>query len=115
MPNINTKFTLSGEKEYKQAISEIGSGMKVLDAEMRKVTSAYGKNADSAKLLGKQNDILQRQVYSQTEKIRYMQEALKNSVEKTAPSHSWNPCAGGCRFTKTEEKSDDYFLFFDTA
>ena len=86
MPNINTKFTLSGEKEYKQAISEIGSGMKVLDAEMRKVTSAYGKNADSAKLLGQQNDILQRQIYSQTEKIRYMQEALKKSVKKTGES-----------------------------
>lgn len=86
MPNINTKFTLSGEKEYKQAISEIGSGMKVLDAEMRKVTSAYGKNAESAKLLGQQNDILQRQIYSQTEKIRYMQEALKNSVKKTGES-----------------------------
>lgn len=86
MPNINTRFTLSGEKEYKQAISEIGSGMKVLDAEMRKVTSAYGKNADSAKLLGQQNDILQRQIYSQTEKIRYMQEALKNSVKKTGES-----------------------------
>lgn len=86
MPNINTKFTLSGEKEYKQAISEIGNGMKVLDAEMRKVTSAYGKNADSAKLLGQQNDILQRQIYSQTEKIRYMQEALKNSVKKTGES-----------------------------
>lgn len=86
MPNINTKFTLSGEKEYKQAISEIGNRMKVLDAEMRKVTSAYGKNADSAKLLGQQNDILQRQIYSQTEKIRYMQEALKNSVKKTGES-----------------------------
>lgn len=86
MPNINTKFTLSGEKEYKQAISEIGSGMKVLDAEMRKVTSAYGKNADSAKLLGQQNDILQRQISLQTEKIRYMQEALKNSVKKTGES-----------------------------
>ena len=86
MPNINTKFTLSGEKEYKQAISEIGSGMKVLDAEMRKVTSAYGKNADSAKLLGQQNDILQRQINLQTEKIRYMQEALKNSVKKTGES-----------------------------
>ena len=60
--------------------------MKVLDAEMRKVTSAYGKNADSAKLLGQQNDILQRQIYSQTEKIRYMQEALKNSVKKTGES-----------------------------
>ena len=86
MPNINTKFTLSGEKEYKQAISEIGSGMKVLDAEMRKVTSAYGKNADSAKLLGQQNNILQRQINLQTEKIRYMQEALKNSVKKTGES-----------------------------
>ena len=86
MPNINTRFTLSGEKEYKQAISEIGSGMKVLEAEMRKVTSAYGKNADSAKLLSKQNDILQRQIYSQTEKIRYMQEALKSAVERTGES-----------------------------
>ena len=86
MPNINTRFTLSGEKEYKQAISEIGSGMKVLEAEMRKVTSAYGKNADSAKLLSKQNDILQRQIYSQTEKIHYMQEALKSAVERTGES-----------------------------
>ena len=95
MPNINTRFTLLGEKEYKQAISEIGSGMKVLDAEMRKVTSAYGKNADSAKLLGQQNDILQRQIYSQTEKIRYMQEALKNSVKKNGRiQQSYNGVAG---------------------
>ncbi len=86
MPNINTRFTLSGEKEYKEAISKIGDGMRVLDAEMRKVTSAYGKNADSAKLLSKQNDILQRQIYSQTEKIRYMQEALKSAVERTGES-----------------------------
>lgn len=86
MPNINTRFTLSGEKEYKEAISKIGDGMRVLDAEMRKVTSAYGKNADSAKLLSKQNDILQRQIYSQTEKIRYMQEALKSVVERTGES-----------------------------
>ena len=86
MPNINTKFTLSGEKEYKEAISKIGDGMRVLDAEMRKVTSAYGKNADSAKLLSKQNDILQRQIYSQTEKIRYMQKALKSAVERTGES-----------------------------
>lgn len=86
MPNINTRFTLSGEKEYKEALSQIGNGMRVLDAEMRKVTSAYGKNADSAKLLGQQNDILQRQINLQTEKIRYMQEALKNSVKKTGES-----------------------------
>lgn len=51
MPNINTRFTLSGEKEYKQAISEIGSGMNVLNSEMRKVQSAYAQNADSVEAL----------------------------------------------------------------
>ena len=82
MPNINTKFTLSGEKEYKQAISEIGRGMKVLDSEMRKVTSAYAQNADSVEALGAKNDVLERKILTQTEKIEYLEAALQQSAEK---------------------------------
>lgn len=83
MPNINTRFTLSGEKEYKQAISEIGSGMKVLDSEMRKVTSAYAQNADSVEALGaKKNDVLERKISTQAEKIEYLKAALQQSAEK---------------------------------
>lgn len=82
MPNINTRFTLSGEKEYKQAISEIGSGMKVLDSEMRKVTSAYAQNADSVEALGAKNDVLERKLSTQTEKIEYLKAALQQSAEK---------------------------------
>lgn len=82
MPNINTRFTLSGEKEYKQAISEIGSGMKVLDSEMRKVTSAYAQNADSVEALGAKNDVLERKILTQTEKIEYLKAALQQSAEK---------------------------------
>ena len=82
MPNINTKFTLSGEKEYKQAISEIGSGMKVLDSEMRKVSSAYAQNADSVEALGAKNDVLERKILTQTEKIEYLKAALQQSAEK---------------------------------
>lgn len=82
MPNINTKFTLSGEKEYKQAISEIGRGMKVLDSEMRKVTSAYAQNADSVEALGAKNDVLERKILTQTEKIEYLKAALQQSAEK---------------------------------
>ena len=73
MPNINTKFTLSGEKEYKQAISEIGSGMKVLDSEMRKVSSAYAQNADSVEALNAKNDVLERKISTQAEKIESLQ------------------------------------------
>ena len=82
MPNISTRFTLSGEKEYKQAISEIGSGMRVLDSEMRKVQSAYAQNADSVEALAAQNDVLERKILSQTDKIEYLTAALKQSAEK---------------------------------
>ena len=82
MPNINTRFTLSGEKEYKQAISEIGSGMKVLDSEMRKVQSAYAQNADSVEALSAKNDVLERKISTQIEKIEYLRAALQQSAEK---------------------------------
>lgn len=82
MPNINTKFTLSGEKEYKQAISEIGSGMKVLDSEMRKVSSAYAQNVDSVEALNAKNDVLERKISTQAEKIEYLKAALQQSAEK---------------------------------
>ena len=82
MPNINTRFTLSGEKEYKQAISEIGNGMKVLDSEMRKVQSAYAQNADSVEALNAKNDVLERKISTQTEKIEYLRAALQQSAEK---------------------------------
>ena len=86
MPNINTKFTLSGEKEYKQALSEIGNGMRVLDSEMRKVQSAYAKNADSVESMAAQNDVLERKILSQTEKIEYLKAALQQSAEKYGES-----------------------------
>lgn len=82
MPNINTRFTLSGEKEYKQAISEIGSGMNVLNSEMRKVQSAYAQNADSVEALSAKNDVLKRKISTQTEKIEYLRAALQQSAEK---------------------------------
>nr|DAE12383.1 MAG TPA: tail tape measure [Siphoviridae sp. ctR5S1] len=86
MPNISTRFTLSGEKEYKQALSEIGNGMRVLDSEMRKVQSAYAQNADSVESLAAQNDVLERKILSQTEKIEYLKAALQQSAEKYGES-----------------------------
>ena len=86
MPNISTRFTLSGEKEYKQALSEIGNSMRVLDSEMRKVQSAYAQNADSVESLAAQNDVLERKILSQTEKIEYLKAALQQSAEKYGES-----------------------------
>lgn len=82
MPNINTKFTLSGEKEYKAALSQIGDGMRVLDSEMRKVSSAYAGNADSVEALTAKNDVLERKISTQTERIETLKAALQQSAEK---------------------------------
>jgi hypothetical protein len=82
MPNINTKFSLSGEKEYKAAISQIGDGMRVLNSEMRKVESEYSKNTNSVEALTKVNDVLERKIYTQTEKIETLKAALQASAEK---------------------------------
>ena len=81
MPNINTRFTLSGEKEYKAAISQIGDSMRVLNSEMRKVESAYARNADSAEALTEKNAVLEKEIDKQKEKIDVLRAALKKATE----------------------------------
>lgn len=77
MPNINTKFTLSGEKEYQQAISKIGDNMRMLNSEMRKVETAYARNADSVEALTEKNAVYQKEIDKQKEKIETYRKAVK--------------------------------------
>lgn len=77
MPNINTKFTLSGEKEYQQAISKIGDNMRLLNSEMRKVETAYARNADSVEALTAKNTVYQKEIDKQKEKIETYRKAVK--------------------------------------
>lgn len=79
---INTKITVSGEKEYKQAISEMNSGLSVLNSEMKKVTAQYQDNADSVEALKAKNDVLERTLISQKEKVEELRKALAYSVEQ---------------------------------
>ena len=77
MPNISTKFTLSGEKEYQQAISKIGDNMRMLNSEMRKVETAYARNADSVEALTAKNAVYQKEIDKQKEKIETYRKAVK--------------------------------------
>nr|DAE26099.1 MAG TPA: tail tape measure [Siphoviridae sp. ctj7819] len=81
MPNINTKFSLSGEKEYKAAISQIGDGMRVLNSEMRKVESEYIKNADSVDALRAKSDVFSKKIGEQKEKIEITRKALEQATK----------------------------------
>lgn len=81
MPNINTRFTLSGEKEYKEALSRIGSSMRVLNSEMRKVESEYIKNADSVDALRAKSDVFSKKIGEQKEKIEITRKALEQATK----------------------------------
>lgn len=75
--NISTKIQLDGEKEYKRALSEINSGMRVLKSEMEKTSAQFSDNANSMEALTKKGDILERQILSQKDKIGVLKDALK--------------------------------------
>ena len=82
MPTIKTDFVISGEKQYKQAISEINSGLGVLNSEMKKVTAQYQDNANSVEALTAKGDVLERQLLSHKEKVEKLREAMANAVQE---------------------------------
>lgn len=81
MPNVNTRFTISNEKEYKNAISRIGDSMRVLNSEMRKVESEYIKNADSVDALRAKSDVFSKKIGEQKEKIEITRKALEQATK----------------------------------
>lgn len=73
---------LEGEKEYRKAISQINSDLKVLASEMGKVTAEFGKNNKSVSSLSSQSKVLNKQIKNQKEKIATLKGALEESSEK---------------------------------
>lgn len=74
--DIGPKIGIDGEKEFRKQINDINNGVKTLGAEMKAVTSAYIGNETSLEALTAQNDVLQRTVYSLTERLDLQKERL---------------------------------------
>lgn len=81
MPDINTKIKLTGESEYRQALSNINAGMKVLNSEMKLTTAQFSENAKGADALRAKNDVLSRTISSQEEKLALMRDQLKKTAQ----------------------------------
>lgn len=78
---IETEFSITGEEAYKQALSEINSGMSVLKSEMRLVAAEFEGNADSIEALTKKHDILGKQHELQKKKVEELEKALTDANE----------------------------------
>ncbi len=92
-PGINTKIKLDGEREYKAALAEINGGLKVLKSELNLASEQFRDNAGSVEALTKKNDILERSILTQQEKIEKLKESLQYSAreygESSEKTNSW--------------------------
>src|SRR5574344_1254162 len=78
--DFGLKIGLEGEKEFKKALSEINQSFKVLGSEMKVVTSQFDKNDNSVQALTTRNQVLNKEIEAQKQKIETLRSALENAA-----------------------------------
>lgn len=79
---VKAKVELEGEKQYKQALSELNTGNRTLASEMRKLQAEYKGNTESVEYLTKRGEILERQLLQQKDKVQTLREAVEASAKQ---------------------------------
>lgn len=79
---------LTGESEYKKALADITGNLKVLNSEMKVVTSQYDRNDKSTENLTQQNDVLNKKIAEQKEKVDILSKALADAEQETGKNSS---------------------------
>ena len=84
---------LKGESEYRKALNQINDTYKLLNSEMKAVTSAFDKNDKSVENLSAQNEVLTKKIREQTDKVELLKKALQDAKDETgensATSKKW--------------------------
>lgn len=81
--SFGLKIGLEGEKEFKKALSEINQSFKVLGSEMKVVSSQFDKNDNSVQALTARNQVLNKEIEAQKQKIETLRAALANAAESS--------------------------------
>lgn len=90
---VKARVELDGEKQYKQALSELQKGNQVLSSEMRRLQAEYKGNTESTEFLTKKGELLERQLLQQRDKVETLRQALQNAAreygESAAATQDW--------------------------
>ena len=79
--NFGLKIGIEGEKEFKNALRDINQSFKVLGSEMKLATSEFDKNDKSIAAVTARNEVLNKAIDAQKDKISTLEDALKNASE----------------------------------
>lgn len=90
---IKMRLEFDNEKEYKDAISEINSELRVLDSQMKLVSVTYADNDKSVEALAASGRVLEQQLETQRTKVEALRNALAfatdNNSDNTKSINNW--------------------------
>lgn len=86
--NFGFRLGVEGEKDFKRALSDINKDMKLLGSELKLVTSEFLKNDSSVEALTARNDVLNKQIDAQKDKIKTLKAALDNAASSFGENDS---------------------------
>lgn len=79
--NFGLKIGVEGEKEFKKALSDINQSFKVLGSEMTLVSSQFDKQDKSVQAVTARNQVLNKEIDTQKDKISTLEKALQNASD----------------------------------
>ena len=74
---------LTGESEYQKALRSISDNLRVLNSEMKVVTSQYTSNDSSVEKLNATTEVLNKKIGEQEEKVKVLRSALADAESET--------------------------------
>lgn len=80
--DIGPKIGIEGEAEYRKQLQSIITQQKTLDTEMKATASAFEKGEKSVKSFRAQNEILEKQIATQKDKIDMLKRAVQEAAAK---------------------------------
>lgn len=77
--SFGLKIGVEGEKEFKNALKDINQSFKVLGSEMKLVESQFDKQDKSIESITARNQMLNKEIDAQKDKINTLEKALENA------------------------------------
>lgn len=90
---VKVGVEIDGEKRYKQAITELNEGNRVLASEMKKLQAEFQGSTDSMEFYTKKGEILENQLLQQKDKVAKLREAMQHAAttygESSETTQKW--------------------------
>lgn len=88
MDNVSLNVSVQGEKPFKASLQEINAALRVNNAELEAVKAAYEGNGQSIDALTAKQDVLDRSLLTQKERVEALEDALRKTGQKYGETDS---------------------------